>query len=96
LQFFFWLVFLIALTAAILVAQNLNAPVVVIKFLLWKFEISLADIMLGSLGCGMLIVVLLWFPRGIKNLFRVRNLRKRIEIMEEERKHIEGDKPRDL
>ena len=95
-QFFFWLVFLIALTAAILVAQNLNAPVVVIKFLLWKFEISLADIMLGSLGCGMLIVVLLWFPRGIKNLFRVRNLRKRIEIMEEERKHIEGDKPRDL
>jgi len=96
LQFFFWLVFLIALTAAILVAQNLNAPVVVIKFLLWKFETSLTDTMLGSLGCGMLIVVLLWFPRGIKNLFRVRNLRKRIEIMEEERKHIEGDKPRDL
>ena len=95
-QFFFWLVFLIALTAAILVAQNLNAPVVVIKFLLWKFETSLTDTMLGSLGCGMLIVVLLWFPRGIKNLFRVRNLRKRIEIMEEERKHIEGDKPRDL
>lgn len=95
-QFFFWLVFLIALTAAILVAQNLNAPVVVIKFLLWKFETSLTDTMLGSLGCGMLIVVLLWFPRGIKNLFRVRNLRKRIEIMEEERKHIEGNKPKDL
>jgi uncharacterized integral membrane protein len=87
---------LIALTAAILVAQNLNAPVVVIKFLLWKFETSLTDTMLGSLGCGMLIVVLLWFPRGIKNLFRVRNLRKRIEIMEEERKHVEGNKPKEL
>ena len=91
-QFFFWLVFLIALSAAILVVQNLDTPVVVMKFLFWKFETSLTDTMLGSIGCGMLIVLLLWFPRGIKNLFRVKNLRKRIEVLEEEVKHAEENK----
>jgi uncharacterized integral membrane protein len=95
LQFFFWFVFLIALSAAILVVQNLNTPAVMIKFLLWKFEASLTDTILGSIGCGMLIVLLLWFPRGIKNLFRVRNLRKRIEILEEEMKHTAGNKPKE-
>lgn len=94
-QFFFWLVFLVALSVTILVIQNLNAPVVVIKCLFWKFETSLTDTMLGSIGCGMLIVLLLWFPRGIKNLFRVRNLRKRVEILEEEVKHTEGNKPKE-
>ncbi|MGO8988492.1 MAG: LapA family protein [bacterium] len=94
-QFFFWLVFLVALSVTILVIQNLNAPVVAIKCLFWKFETSLTDTMLGSIGCGMLIVLLLWFPRGIKNLFRVRNLRKRVEILEEEVKHTEGSKPKE-
>ncbi len=91
-QFFFWLVLLIALSGAILLAQNLNTPAVVIKFLFWKFETSLTDTVLGSIGCGILIVLLLWFPRGIKNLFRVRDLRKRIEVLEEEVKHTEGNK----
>ena len=94
-QFFFWLVLLIAMGAAILVAQNLNTPAVVIKFLFWKIETSLTDTMLGSIGCGILIVLLLWFPRGIKNLFQVRNLRKRIEVLEEEVKHAEGNKPKE-
>ena len=94
-QFFFWLVFLIALSVTILVIQNLNAPVVVIKCLFWKFETSLTDTMLGSIVCGMFVVLLLWFPRGIKNLFRVRNLRKRVEILEEEVKHTEGNKPKE-
>jgi len=94
-QFFFWLVFLIAIGVAIFVIQNLNTPVVVIKFLFWKFETSLAYTMLGSIGCGMLIILLLWLPRGIQTLFRVRNLKKRIEILEEEVKHTEGNKPKE-
>jgi len=91
-QFFFWLVLLIAVSAAILVAQNLDTPAVVIKFLFWKIETSLTNAMLGSIGCGMVIVLLLWFPRGIRNLFQMRNLRRRIEVLEEEVKHTEGNK----
>jgi uncharacterized integral membrane protein len=76
-RFFFGLVFLIAVGVAIFVVQNLTAPVVAMSFLFWKFETSPTNTILLSLGCGMLIILLLWIPRGIKTSFRVRNLKKR-------------------
>lgn len=83
-QLFFWLVFLTAIGVATLVIQNSTAPMVVINFLFWKFETSLTYTIFGSIGCGMLIILLLWIPRGIKTSFWVRNLKKRIEILERE------------
>lgn len=83
-QFFFWLAFLIVIGLAIFAIQNSTAPSVVMKFIIWKFETSLTYTILGSIGCGMLIILLLWIPRGIKTSFRVRNLKKRIEILERE------------
>ena len=76
-KFFFGLVFLIGTGIVILVVQNLTVPVVAMTFLFWKFETSPTDAILRSLGCGMLIILLLWVPRGIKASFRVRNLKKK-------------------
>ena len=95
-RFFLGLVFLIATGVAIFVVQNLTAPVVAMNFLFWKIEIPLADTILRSLGCGMLIILLLWVPRGIKTSFRVRNLRKRIEILERELNYKERNNPKGL
>ncbi len=81
-QFFFWLVFLMVIGEAIFVIQNLAAPVMVMNFLFWKFETSPTNIIFQSIGWGILAILLLWIPRGIRNLFRVRNLKKRVSILE--------------
>jgi uncharacterized integral membrane protein len=95
-QVFFGLVFLIAIGVVIFVVQNLAAPVLAMNFLFWKFETSPIDVILRSLGCGMLIILLLWIPRGIKASFRVRNLEKRIENLERELKHKGEGMPKEL
>lgn len=48
-QFFYWLIFLIAIGIAIFAVQNSNAPLILIKFLLWRFETSLIYTILGAL-----------------------------------------------
>ena len=73
-QFFYWLVFVIAVGVAIFAVQNSNAPLVTIKFLLWKFETSLVYTILGSIGLGILITLLLWIPRAIRASLRKRKL----------------------
>jgi uncharacterized integral membrane protein len=57
-QVLIWLIFLIALGIAIFAVQNSNAPLVIIKFLFWKFETSLVYTILGSVGLGILLPVL--------------------------------------
>ena len=91
-QFFFWLVFLMAIGEAIFVIQNLAAPVIVMNFLFWKFETSPTDIIFQSIGWGLLAILLLWVPRGIRNLFRVRNLKKRVAILETDLKNEKGSR----
>jgi uncharacterized integral membrane protein len=86
-QFFFGLAFLVVIVLAIFAIQNSTAPTVMMKFLFWQFETSLVYAILGSIGSGMVIILLLWIPSAIKGSFRVKNLRKEINIVEREREH---------
>ena len=81
-QFFYWLIFLVAFGIAILAVQNSNAPLVTIKFLTWRFEISLTHTILGSIGTGILVTLFLWVPRAIKSSIRFRALKKQVENAE--------------
>jgi uncharacterized integral membrane protein len=93
-QFFLWLAFLVVIGVAIFTIQNSTAPSVVMKFLFWNFETSLIYTILVSVGSGMLTILFLWIPRSIKASFREKNLKKEIEILEQQMKHqVEASKP---
>jgi len=81
-QSFYWLVFLMAIGIAILAVQNSNAPSVMIKFLLWRFETSLIYTLLGSMGVGILITLFFWIPRAIKTSIRSRELKREVKNLE--------------
>lgn len=69
-QFFYWLIFLIAIALAIFAVQNSGAAPVTIKFLIWSFETSLIYTILGSIVLGMILIFLLWISRAIRASFR--------------------------
>ena len=71
-QVFYWIVLLIVIGIAVFAIQNSNAPLVTIKFLLWKFETSLVYTILGSVVLGILITLLFWIPRAIRASIRKR------------------------
>ena len=79
---FYWLIFLMAIGIAIFAVQNSNAPSVMIKFLLWRFETSLIYTLLGSMGVGILITLFFWIPRAIKTSIRSRELKREIKNLE--------------
>lgn len=81
-QFFYWLIFLIAIGIAIFAVQNSNAPLILIKFLLWRFETSLIYTILGAIGVGILISFFFWIPRAIQSSIRSKELKKQIENLE--------------
>ena len=93
-QFFYWLILVLAIGMAIFMVQNSTAPSVVIKFLFWNFETSLIYTILVSVGSGMLIILFLWIPRSIKASFRQKTLKKEIEILKRQIKpQVEASKP---
>jgi uncharacterized integral membrane protein len=71
-QVLIWLIFLIALGIAIFAVQNSNAPLVIIKFLFWKFETSLVYTILGSVGLGILLPLLFWISRTLRASFQTK------------------------
>jgi len=71
-QVLLWIVFLIALGMAIFAVQNSNAPLVTIKFLLWKFETSLIYTIFGSIGLGILLTLLFWISSALRKSFRMK------------------------
>jgi uncharacterized integral membrane protein len=75
-QFFYWLIFLVAIGIAIFAVQNSSAPPVSIKFLIWKLETSLVYTILGSVVLGILLTLLLWIPRAVKASFQKQDLNK--------------------
>ena len=81
-QFFYWLVLVMAIGVAIFAIQNSSAPLITVKFLVWKFEISLIYTLLGAAGAGILMVLSLWIPRAIRSSIRSRELKKKIESLE--------------
>ena len=81
-QSFYWLIFLMAIGIAIFAVQNSNAPLVMIRFLLWRFETSLIYTILGSIGVGILITLFFWIPRAIKTSIRSRELKREVKNLE--------------
>ena len=67
---FFWVAFLVVILVAIFAVQNSGASPVLIRFLFWKFEISLVYTIMGSVGLGILLTLLVWIPREIRTSFR--------------------------
>ena len=76
-QVFFWVALLIVVGVAFFAIQNSNAPQVIIKFLVWRFETSLVYTILGSIGLGIVLTLLFWIPRAIRASFRKRSLEKK-------------------
>ncbi|MGQ9776313.1 MAG: LapA family protein [Thermodesulfobacteriota bacterium] len=81
-QFFYWLILLIAIGIAVFAIQNSSAQPVVLKFLFWQYETSLIYTLLGSVGLGILITLLFWIPRAIRSSFQTRELKKKMENLE--------------
>jgi uncharacterized integral membrane protein len=81
-QFFYWLVLLIAVSAAIFSIQNSAVPLITVKLFLWKFETSLIYIISGSIAVGIFITLFLWVPRAVKASFQSKALKKKIENLE--------------
>ena len=71
-QFFYWLMFLIVIAVALFAIQNSAAPLITIKFLIWKLETSLVYTVLGSIGLGILFTLLFWIPRALRASFRAK------------------------
>ena len=69
-KIFLWIAFLILVAVAIFAVQNSSASLVTIKFLIWKFETYLVYAILGSIGLGILIMLLFWIPRVLRASFR--------------------------
>lgn len=81
-QSFYWLIFLMSIGIAIFAVQNSNAPLVMIKFLLRRFETSLIYTLLGSIGVGIVITLFFWISRAIKTSIRSRELKREIKNLE--------------
>jgi uncharacterized integral membrane protein len=77
-QFFYWIVLLIAIGIAVFAIQNSNAPLVTIKFVFWKFETSLVYTILGSIGLGIIITLLFWIPMAIRSSFEWQKVPKEV------------------
>lgn len=77
-QIFFYVLFLIVIGIAIFAVQNSGAPLIMIKFLIWRFETSLIYTILGSIGLGILITLLFWVPRAIRASIRRKNVNQGI------------------
>jgi uncharacterized integral membrane protein len=77
-----WLIFLMVVNIGVFSVQNSNAPSVVIKILLWRFETSLVYTFLGSVGVGILITLFFWIPRAIKTSIRSKELKQEIKNLE--------------
>ena len=93
-QIFLWLALVLFIGVAIFTIQNSTAPPVVMKFLFWNLETSLIYTILASFGSGILAILLLWIPRSIKASFRVKNLKREIEILQRQMKpQGEASKP---
>ena len=82
-QFFYWLIFLMVISIGVFAVQNSNAPAVVIKVFLWRFE-AFADLYppWDPSAVGILITLFFWIPRAVKTSIRSKELKKEIKNLE--------------
>ncbi len=67
---FFGIGFLLVIVVAIFAVQNSNAPPVIIKFLVWKFETSLVYTIFGAIVLGILLTLSVWTGRAVHTSIR--------------------------
>jgi uncharacterized integral membrane protein len=82
-QFFYWVILLIAIGLAVFALENAGSTVTIKFFFVWKFETSLVYTILGSFGLGILVSFLFWIPRAIRTSFSMRKLDKEIKELED-------------
>ena len=75
---FFGVGFLLVIIVAIFAVQNSNAPPVMIKFVIWKFETSLVYTILGAIVLGILLTLSFWIGKAIRASIRKKDLPKEI------------------
>jgi uncharacterized integral membrane protein len=73
-KIFLWIAFLIIVIVAIFAIQNSAAPLITIRFLLWRFETSLLYVIFGSIGLGILLALLFWISGALRASFRSKKL----------------------
>lgn len=71
---------LVAMAGVIFATQN-NVPVTV-NFLLWRFDSSLALVLLSALALGAIIIALLTTPDMVRRQWRQSRQKRRIEELE--------------
>lgn len=74
----------VALIIAVLVVSFAlqNAVAVTINFLIWKFESSLALVLLVSFGMGILTSLLVSFPSLVRRSWKISNQNTKIQKLE--------------
>jgi uncharacterized integral membrane protein len=77
-QAFFGVGFLLVILVAVFAVQNSNAPPVMIKFLIWKFESSLVYTILGAIVLGILLTLSFWIGKAIHASIRKEEFPKEI------------------
>jgi uncharacterized integral membrane protein len=75
-KIFLWIAFLILIAVAIFAVQNSSAPLVTIKFLIWRFETSLVYTIIGSIILGIFLTLLFWIQRAVGTSIRKKGLNK--------------------
>ena len=71
--------FLLVIVVAIFAVQNSNAPPVMIKFLIWKFETSLVYTIFGAIVLGILLTLSFWIGKAIRSSIRKKEVPKEID-----------------
>ena len=79
-QIFLFVALFIAVLAVVFAVQN-TAPAIV-SFFLWKFNGSLALVLLVSLAAGALISFLVSLPANLKTRWTIRQQRKKLNELE--------------
>jgi len=69
-QVFLWIAFLMVIGVTFFAIQNSDAPPIMIKFLVWRFETSLVYTILGSVVLGILLSFFFWISRVIHTSVR--------------------------
>ena len=76
-----------AIIAVIFALQN--AVVITVTFFFWKFDSTLALVLLVTLLAGVVISLLVSLPGLMRNIWSLRGLRKRLVTLDDERRRFE-------
>ena len=77
-----WLIMAIVIAMLVVIFALQNAIPITVSFLTWKFESSLALVLLITIALGVLMSLLVSVPSKIKKMKMILNQKKRIQELE--------------